>query len=142
MNDFPERQEFFANVPIHQFLGMHIIRQSKENAVVEMDVSSDYTQDTGVVHGGIISTLADATAANLFQPFLPDDRVTTSIEFKMNFLRPVLADKGKLRASAIAIKRGRKVGIAEVEVFQAESLVAKGLFTYLIVEANDWVPRA
>ncbi len=138
MNDQQDRIHAFANVPVHRFLGLRMLVPSSEEATVEMDVSPELCQETGVVHGGIVSALADATAANLFQPYVPDHLLTTSIEFKMNFIRPVLAERGKLSARASVLRRGRKVGVAEVEITQAEQLVAKGLFTFLFLERTDW----
>jgi len=119
-----------------------MISGSPDEVVVELDVSSDQTQETGVVHGGLLSSLADASAANLFQPYVPDHLITTSIEFKMNFLRPVLADRGTLTAHATVLRRGRKVAIAEVEISQAEKMVAKGLFTFLFVDKREWSGKA
>lgn len=119
-----------------------MIAPSPEKTIVEMDVTPDLCQETGVVHGGIVTSLADATAANLFQPYVPDHLITTSIELKMNFIRPVLAERGKLVAHGTVLKRGRKVSIAEVEITQAEKLVAKGLFTFLFVEKTDWSGQA
>jgi len=138
MSELTERQRAFDNIPIHRFLGLRMISPSPEEVVVEMDVSSDQTQETGVVHGGLLSSLADATAANLFQPYVPDHLITTSIEFKMNFLRPVLAEGGTLVARATVLRRGRKVAVAEVEVTQANKMVAKGLFTFLFVDKREW----
>jgi uncharacterized protein (TIGR00369 family) len=83
-----------------------------------------------------VSSLADAAAANLFQPYVAEQRLTTSIEFKINFLRPVLANRGTLVARASVVRRGRKVALAEVEVTQADVPVARGLFTYLFVDVN------
>ena len=142
MSKEQERRQFFANVPVHRLLGMRMVTPSPEEAVVEMDVSPDMCQETGVVHGGIVTSLADATAANLFQPYVPDHLITTSIELKMNFLRPVLADQGKLVARGSVLKRGRKVSIAEVEIMQTGKLVAKGLFTFLFVEKSEWSGKA
>lgn len=136
MNDFTKRQHAFANVPAHQLLGLRITHQSKERTVVEMDGSQEHTQDPGIVQGGILSVLADAAAANLFEPYLPENIHTTSIEFKMNFLRPVLADGGRVVARASALRRGRRVSVAEVEILQKEMMVAKGLFTYLMVDTS------
>ena len=138
MSELTERLRAFANVPVHRFLGFRMISSSEEEVIVEMDVSSDQTQETGVVHGGILSSLADATAANIFQPYLPEHLLTTSIEFKMNFLRPVLAERGTLVAHASVLRKGRKVGVAEVDVTQADKMVAKGVFTFLFVDKSDW----
>ena len=138
MSELHKRIQAFAEVPVHRHLGLRMISPSPEEVIVEMDVSHDQTQETGVVHGGILSSLADASAANLFQPYVPDHLITTSIEFKMNFLRPVLADRGKLVARASVLRKGRKVALAEVEITQAEKMVAKGLFTFLFVDKREW----
>jgi acyl-coenzyme A thioesterase PaaI-like protein len=55
----------------------------------------------------------------------------TSIEFKLNFLSPALGDGGTLTARSQVVRKGKKVGVCDVEVTQGERLVAKGLFTYL-----------
>lgn len=142
MSEQTERIETFDKVPVHRYLGLRMISGSPEVVIVEMDVTSDQTQETGVVHGGLLSSLADASAANLFQPYVPDHLITTSIEFKMNFLRPVLADQGTLVAHATVLRQGRKVAIAEVEITQAAKMVAKGLFTFLFVDKREWSGKA
>lgn len=142
MSEQTERIEAFDKVPVHRYLGLRMISGSPEEVIVEMDVTSDQTQETGVVHGGLLSSLADASAANLFQPYVPDHLITTSIEFKMNFLRPVLADQGTLVAHATVLRQGRKVAIAEVEIAQAAKMVAKGLFTFLFVDKREWSGKA
>jgi uncharacterized protein (TIGR00369 family) len=142
MSEQTERIEAFDTVPVHRYLGLRMISGSPEVVIVEMDVTSDQTQETGVVHGGLLSSLADASAANLFHPYVPDHLTTTSIEFKMNFLRPVLADQGTLVAHATVLRQGRKVAIAEVEITQATKMVAKGLFTFLFVDKREWSGKA
>ena len=142
MSEQTERIEDFNRVPVHRYLGLRMISGTPEEVIVEMDVSYEQTQETGVLHGGVLSSLADASAANLFQPYVADHLVTTSIEFKMNFLRPVLADQGKLVAHATVLRRGRKVAIAEVEIDQAGKMVAKGLFTFLFVDKGEWSGKA
>lgn len=103
-----------------------------------LDVSNDLTQQTGVLQGGVLSALADAAAVHLFLPYLAEHQIMTSIEFKMNFLRPVRVAGGGVTARSSALHCGRKVGVAEVEVTQASQLVAKGLFTYLFMDSSEW----
>ena len=101
-----------------------------------MPVSQAYVQEEGVVQGGVISALADTTAVYVFIPDLPAGRKMTSIEFKMNFLRPVEGNSGVVQARARVVKRGRTVAVTEVEVFQDASLRAKGMFTYLFLDSS------
>ncbi len=97
-----------------------------------MPLDKTYLQEGGVVHGGIISTLADTAAVYTVHPYLNENQSMTSIEFKMNFLSPALFENGDLLAKANLVKRGRKVALCDVEVYQKEKLVAKGLFSYLL----------
>ena len=97
-----------------------------------MPLAETYLQEGGVVHGGVISSLADTAAVYTLYPYLTENQSMTSIEFKMNFLSPALFENGDLLAKANLVKRGRKVALCDVEVYQKEKLVAKGLFSYLL----------
>ncbi len=90
-------------------------------------------QVDGWVHGGLLATLADTAGAYLLYRSLPPDRRMTSIEFKLNFLRPAVAEAGDLNARARIVKQGRQVILCDIEVAQGGELVAKGLFTYLLL---------
>ncbi len=91
-----------------------------------------FAQEGGVVHGAVLTAVADTAAVYLVVPDLgPRDRVV-SIEFKVNFLRAARPGKTPLRATARLLRRGRRVVVAEGEVHQGQTLVAKGLFTYLV----------
>ena len=103
-----------------------------------MRVNADQIQETGVVHGGFLSALADTAAVYVFHPYLPDGESMASIEFKMNFLRPARVERGPLVARSTVLRRGRKVGVCDVEVTQASVVIAKGLFTYLFFEKGEW----
>jgi uncharacterized protein (TIGR00369 family) len=92
-----------------------------------------YVQEKGVIHGGIITTLADTAAVYAINPDLPPGKTMTSIELKVNFLRPAAADGSPLLARADVIKRGQRVAVCRVDVLQSEKAVATGIFTYLIL---------
>ena len=121
----------FSQVPINRYLGLKLLDRSPQVAVVSMNLLPEFTQETGVLHGGIISVIADTAAVYLFAPDLPDGQTMASIEFKINFLHPAVADRGPVLAKSQLIKKGSQVGVAEVSVVQGDILVAKGTFTYL-----------
>ena len=124
--------ENFSKVPANRLFKFSLIAASDKQAEISMPLDKTYLQEGGVVHGGIISTLADTAAVYTVHPYLNENQSMTSIEFKMNFLSPVLIENGDLLARARLVKRGRKVALCDVEVFQKEKLVAKGLFSYLL----------
>lgn len=122
----------FDETPINRTLGIKLLRSGSEGGEVCMEDCSDHTQEGGVVHGGILTTLADTAAVYAILPDLPEGKRMTSIEFKMNFFRPGLASGGPLLGRSSLLKRGRKVNVCEAEVLQDDRLLAKGTFTYLI----------
>lgn len=124
----------FAQVESNRLFGLRLLSHSTEHADVAMPVQRTYTQEVGVVHGGVITVLADTAAVYALLPDVPPGKTMTSIELKVNFLRPALPERGELRAHAAVVQRGRRVAVCDVEVFQGEAAVAKGLFTYLIYD--------
>jgi uncharacterized protein (TIGR00369 family) len=121
----------YSQVPVNRYFGFRLLSRSSEGASVTMEIHPDHLQEEGVVQGGIISALADNAAVYAFLPDRGKDETMTSIEFKMNFLRSALPENGPLTAESRVIRRGRHVGVCEVDVAQAGKTVAKGIFTYL-----------
>jgi uncharacterized protein (TIGR00369 family) len=126
----------FSAVPVNLHLGMVLESQTGDRAVVTMVPGEHLTQETGVIHGGILATLADTAAVYALRPGLAASRIMTSIEFKLNFLAPGRSGEGPLVARAHVVRQGRRVGVCDVEVEQAGATIAKGLFTYLFVEGG------
>ena len=121
----------FQRVPANRFLGFQLLSRSSNEAVVAMEIVPEHTQETGVVHGALLTAVADTASVYVLYPDLPETHSIASIEFKMNFLRPAQLNGGRVLARAKALRRGRNVGVCEVDVMQGDDLVAKGLFTYL-----------
>ncbi|MCP4093888.1 MAG: PaaI family thioesterase [Planctomycetes bacterium] len=124
----------FSHTPVNRELGLELIRVGdSENPGAEVQISdcSKLTQEGDIVHGGILTTLADTAAVYAIMPDLPEGKHMTSIEFKMNFFRPGRANHGPITARSKLIKRGRKINVCEADVYQGESHLAKGTFTYL-----------
>lgn len=126
----------FSSVPVNLHLGLVLTEQGAGIAVVTMPPDEHWTQETGVIHGGLLATLADTAAVYALRPGLPSGHIMTSIEFKLNFLSAARADQGTLVARARVVRQGRRVGVCDVDVEQAALVVAKGLFTYLFLEAK------
>jgi uncharacterized protein (TIGR00369 family) len=129
--------EAFARVPIVRHFGMRIVSRSSGEALLAMDPLPEHLQEEGIVQGGVLSALADTAAVYTLYPELPAGRTMTSIEFKMNFLRPATPDRGPVAARARVVQRGRRIALCEVDVTQADKLVARGSFTYLLFDRGE-----
>jgi uncharacterized protein (TIGR00369 family) len=127
-------------MPAAETFAFEFLDRSPERARVRMPPAEAMLQVERVVHGGALSALADTAAVHLLLPELDEGQAMTSIEFKVNFLRPALDDRGVLEAEATLVKRGRSVAVVRVDVSQGGALCATGVFTYLIMDATRGRP--
>lgn len=67
----------------------------------------------GTVHGGMIATLLDSVMGCAMHSMLPAGRGYTTLEFKMNFLRPVGDRTGVVTAEGVTVHVGRQSAEAE-----------------------------
>ncbi len=132
MSSPEELREEFSSVPLNRLLELRLESLAEGAAEVAMPVKEAYLQEGGVVHGGVISALADTAAVYALIPGLPEERTMTGVEFKVSFLRPARVGAGDLVARAHTVRRGRQIGFSEVEVSQNGKAVATGSFTFLI----------
>ena len=130
-------QRSTEDVPVNRLLGIRLDQRSAQSATMSMDARADFEQEHGVVHGGLLATLADTAAVYCFHPDLEPGQGLTSIEFKVNFLRPVLPGGERVVARAQVVKRGRRIGLCDVEVEQGERQVLKGSFTYMFLDEES-----
>ena len=70
----------------------------------------------GMVHGGLVCTILDSALGCAVHTTLPAGTGYTSIELKVNYLRPVSRDSAPLLATGRVIKPGRRVAFAEATV--------------------------
>jgi uncharacterized protein (TIGR00369 family) len=103
----------------------------------------EYTPDEsvynplGVVHGGLLCTLADTVAGCAVQTTLEAGVGYTSIDITVNYLRPVTLDSGTILATGRVIKPGRRVALAAAEVHdQAGRLLATATSNCLIIDGS------
>jgi uncharacterized protein (TIGR00369 family) len=91
----------------------------------------------GLVHGGLVCTLADTVAACAVQTTLDVGVGYTSIDLNVSYLRPVTADSGVLRATGRVTKPGRRVAYSTAEIVdQAGKLVVTATSSCLIMDGR------
>lgn len=132
MADHTHAHDMFARTAVTRFLGTRLVSRAPGRVEVSMAAKPEMAQEYGVVQGGVLSGLADAAAVYLLLPDAMERGRVHGVEFKMNFLRPAHADGTDLVAVATPVKIGRSIAVCSVDVTQAERLVARGTFTYLI----------
>jgi uncharacterized protein (TIGR00369 family) len=122
----------FSSVPVNQHFGFALESHDETTARVSFRPSHVHSQEYGLIHGGLIATLADTAAVYTIYPLLAETQRMASIEFKINFLAGARATGGALIARARLVRKGKSVAVVHVDVEQDEVQIATGLFTYLI----------
>jgi uncharacterized protein (TIGR00369 family) len=118
-----------------QTLGYDIAEAEAGRVVVTADPREVHLNPAGTVHGGLAATMLDSAMGLAIQSVLDRGVGSTTLEFKMSFLRPITPKTGPIRAEGIVISRGRRVGTAEGRVTDREGrLLVHGTTTCLIFE--------
>jgi len=117
--------------PFIVHLGMELL--SIEPGVCESALTprAEHLQQDGVVHAGVISTIADHTAGAAAGTLIEAAQIVLTSEFKLHLLRPA---RGRLTCRAAVLKPGRMFSIVESEVSAGGVLVAKFIGTLAIVD--------
>lgn len=89
----------------------------------------------GMVHGGWALTLIDSAAGCAAHSTLPAGVGYSTLETKVNFVRPIAIDTGRVRCEGRVINPGRQIITAEGTVKDAGGrLLAHGTSTLMILQ--------
>ena len=113
-------------------LGARIVEAEPGRVVLELVVGPQHRHGGGVVQGGVITQIADA-AMGMSLATLQDDGIwNTTIELKINFLRPVV--EGSLRAVGRVVEMKQTLLFSEADVLDERGrLVARASSTCMPV---------
>ena len=126
-------EEFPA--PIGKLLGLMITSSGAGRATVDFEASRLYANPMGTLHGGVLCDLADAAMGIAYRSTLAEGETFTTIELKINFLRPVW--NAKLRAQARMVRAGKVVGLIECDILdERQRLVARASSTCMTLRGR------
>jgi uncharacterized protein (TIGR00369 family) len=126
-------EEFPA--PIGKLLGLAIKSSGTGRATVDFEASGRYANPMGTLHGGVLCDLADAAMGVAYRSTLAEGETFTTIELKINFLRPVW--NAKLRAEARVVRAGNIVGLVECDILdERQRLVARASSTCMTLRGG------
>jgi uncharacterized protein (TIGR00369 family) len=123
--------------PIAELLGFDLVEAEPGKAVFEGLPEQRHYNPIGTVHGGFALTLMDSCMSCAVQTMLKQGEIYTTLELKVNLVRAITEDTGKIRATGRLIHRGRSTGTAEGDVRDAAgNLLAHGTTTCMIFPAK------
>ncbi|MEJ6001740.1 PaaI family thioesterase [Paucibacter soli] len=129
-------QSVFRAAPFVADLGAELLEIGDGLCRSRLLIEPRHLQHSGVVHAGVITTLADHSAGGAAQTLVPEGHMALTAELKLSLLRGA---KGQvLRCEARVIKPGRQLIFTEADVFcdadGASQLVARLSATMAVVK--------
>ena len=124
----------YASLPIGETLGFRITEVQK--GIVKLVGAPDRRSYNllNSVHGGWIAAILDTAMALANLSTLEADQSFTTLDIRINFLRPVTAETGEVHAEGRLIQGGRRVAYCEARLVDgAGKLLAHGTGSCLIL---------
>lgn len=126
---FLERQHFMKLVGFT----MDVIEAGKTEGFLE--IGQQHEQQTGLIHGGVIATLADIVAGFAAYTLVSEDQHVVTAELKISYLNRGMGQQ--LYAIGRVLKQGRRLHFCESEVWSVNGggrkLIAKATTTMAVI---------
>jgi uncharacterized protein (TIGR00369 family) len=120
---------------IAKTLGYDITEAESGRVVITARPSDIHLNPWGTVHGGLSATLLDSCMGLAIQSTLEKSTGSTTLEFKISLVRPIMPDTGPIKAEGVVLNCGRRVGTAEGRITDGNGrLLSHGTTTCLIFQ--------
>jgi len=124
--------------PMARLMNIRITEVEEGRVVFEGSPQEYHYNPLGVVHGGMAATLLDSALGCCVNSHLAAGDFYTTLELKVNYLRPLTLDTGTVRAIAKTVHIGRSTALVEGRVVDAnERIYAYASSTCLIRRAEQ-----
>lgn len=126
--------------PAFRLMGLRGIEVSEGQVSMAMATSGWLSNPRGVLYGGALAWLADATMSLTTLTTIPPATAFGPLDLKIHFLRPVIPGQGvELSARAKIVHRGRTIAVTHCEIFDGnDKLVAQATASQLILPGRPW----
>jgi uncharacterized protein (TIGR00369 family) len=120
-----------------QLIGFKLAEVSEGYAVLTVVPNERHYNGIGIAHGGLAATLLDSATGCAINTMMPAGRVFTTLEMKINYVRPIRGGAGVVRCEARVIHAGSRVATAEGRVLGPDGkLYAHGTATCMLFKAR------
>jgi uncharacterized protein (TIGR00369 family) len=121
--------------PITRLIGFDLTAAGQGQASFSFHAEPRHANALGTLHGGVLCDVTDMAMGLAYATTLAAGESFTTIELKINFLRPIWT--GLLSANARVVKGGRTLGLVECDVLDDQQrLVARASSTCLTLRGE------
>lgn len=132
----PQNQQFenavrdsFARQTFMVAIGAVLSRVAPGEVDIELPFREDLLQQTGTLHGGVVTAIGDTACGYAALTLLPAGSEVWSVEFKINLLAP--AAGRRLVAKGRVVRSGRTLSVCTADIVTDERTVATMLGTFI-----------
>jgi uncharacterized protein (TIGR00369 family) len=131
----------YAMVPIGEHLGFHVVEADPGRvAVVGRPDRRSYNLLENV-HGGWTAAILDTAMALSTLTTLDAHHAFTTLDIRINYLRPITMATGEVRAEGQVIQGGRRIAYCEARLVDGSGkLLAHGTGSCLIIARSE-IPK-
>ena len=115
--------------PFNQYLGVRVVRMEGGDAEASIELAPHHTNNRGVAHGGVVSSLLDSAMGAAVISAIPKEWWCATTGLSIQFVAG--AHVGALTATGRVVRRGRSIAFVQGEAHDAKGrLVATAQGTW------------
>lgn len=114
--DFLRSLDGERTAPIAECLGFRLSEVGEGEVTFEITPAEFHYNPIGTVHGGVLATLCDSATGAAVHSTLKQGEAYTTLEFKIQFVRPLTVAAGPVRCKGTVTTRGRRIATSESRV--------------------------
>jgi len=127
--------ELAAHNPFYAWSGMRVLRVEPGEVDVAMDVGPEHLNLRGLLHGGMVATLADTASGLAVRSALGRGLAHATVQLDVRFLRA--GGPGTLEARGRAVRVGRTIAFAEADIVDGTGeTIARASATHAVSRAE------
>ncbi len=125
----------YPGPPIAELMDFGMAELAPGRAVFTGRPGRKHYNPSGSVHGGFAATLLDSAMGCAVHTLVPQGQGFTTLEIKVNYVRPMFEATGEVRCEAAVINMGRTVATADGKIVDGKGrLIAHGTTTCMIFD--------
>ncbi len=124
--------------PVLGLIDFRLVKVEPGAVSAELEPAEFHYNPMGGVHGGIVCTLLDSVMGLAVHAQLPPGSLFSTLEVKVNFVRPISVKTGMLLAEGKVVHAGSRIATTEARLVDRQGkLYAHGTATCIILQATS-----
>jgi uncharacterized protein (TIGR00369 family) len=124
--------------PVAALIGYQLLEIDVGRVVFELEPAEYHYNPFATMHGGIMSTVLDSAMTSAILTTLPAGVGCSTLEIKVNFVRPITDRTGLVRCEGKIIHGGNRIAIAEGRITDSrDKLCAFAVSTCMVFRVEQ-----